>query len=137
MSRNVLFQGEYYLYFIFVSNHQQSVLYLFQLHVEFHQKCYLNLFLVLNLVSFTVIAVGYVWMYFAARTTQLAVTKDRRSTESAMAWRMSLLVITDAACWVPIIVLGLASLVGFTVPPQVILFTLTYQYFFMHYVIYP
>lgn len=58
-------------------------------------------------------------MFIAARTTQLAVTKERRSTESAMAWRMTLLVATDAACWVPIIILGLASLAGFTVPPQV------------------
>ncbi|KAG8255521.1 hypothetical protein J6590_090551 [Homalodisca vitripennis] len=72
------------------------------------------------MLSFGIIAVGYLWMFVAARSTQLAVTRTaRRSTESAMAWRMSLLVATDAACWVPIIVLGLASLAGFTVPPQV------------------
>ncbi|XP_054275996.1 G-protein coupled receptor GRL101-like [Macrosteles quadrilineatus] len=76
-------------------------------------------FLFLNLASFSVIAVGYLWMFVAARTTQLAVARDRRSTESAMAWRMTLLVATDAACWVPIIGLGLASLAGFTMPPQV------------------
>ncbi|XP_073968909.1 G-protein coupled receptor GRL101-like isoform X2 [Rhodnius prolixus] len=76
-------------------------------------------FLFLNLVSFTIIAVGYLWMFLVARTTQHAVNKDRRTSESAMAWRMTLLVATDAACWVPIIILGIVSLAGYTVPPQV------------------
>ncbi|KAF6202512.1 hypothetical protein GE061_002908 [Apolygus lucorum] len=76
-------------------------------------------FLVLNLVSFTIIAVGYLWMFLEARMTQHAVHKERRTSESAMAWRMTLLVATDAACWVPIIILGIVSLAGFTVPPQV------------------
>nr|XP_024218051.1 G-protein coupled receptor GRL101-like [Halyomorpha halys] len=76
-------------------------------------------FLFLNLVSFTVIAIGYLWMFLVARTTQHAVNKDRRASESSMAWRMTLLVATDAACWVPIIILGVVSLAGFTVPPQV------------------
>ena len=44
----------------------------------------------------------------------------------AMAWRMTLLVATDAACWVPIIILGLASLAGFTVPPEVFRFLKNY-----------
>ncbi|KAG8275822.1 hypothetical protein J6590_078377 [Homalodisca vitripennis] len=75
-------------------------------------------FLFLNLLSFSVIAASYLWMFVAARTTQQAVSRDRRTNEAAMAWRMSLLVATDAACWVPIIGLGLYSLAGFTVPPQ-------------------
>lgn len=76
---------------------------------------------VLNMISFGIIAAGYLWMFVAARSTQLAVGRAaRRSTESAMAWRMTLLVATDAACWVPIIGLGLASLAGFTAPPQVV-----------------
>lgn len=76
-------------------------------------------FLFLNSLSFTLIALSYLLMFIAARTTRLAVSCDRRSTESAIAWRMTLLVATDAACWVPIIGLGLASLAGFTIPPQV------------------
>jgi hypothetical protein len=35
-----------------------------------------------------------------------------------MAFRMTLLVATDAACWIPIIILGFWSLAGYTVPPQ-------------------
>ncbi|RZF48230.1 hypothetical protein LSTR_LSTR006197 [Laodelphax striatellus] len=76
-------------------------------------------FLVLNLLSFGFIAVGYLWMFLVARTTQKAVNKERQMNEAAMAWRMTMLVATDAACWVPIILLGIVSLAGYTVPPQV------------------
>ncbi|KAE9534829.1 hypothetical protein AGLY_008121 [Aphis glycines] len=61
-------------------------------------------------------------MFFVAKMTHRAtetLIRHRSLSESAMAWRMSLLVATDAACWVPIIGLGLWSLAGFTVPPQV------------------
>nr|CAD7568122.1 unnamed protein product [Timema californicum] len=76
-------------------------------------------FLFLNLSSFTIIAMGYLWMYVVARTTQQAVKKEQRSSDSAMARRMTLIVATDAACWMPIILLGVLSLWGITVPPQV------------------
>ncbi|XP_046393061.1 G-protein coupled receptor GRL101-like isoform X2 [Ischnura elegans] len=97
-------------------------------------------FLFLNLASFSIIALGYVWMYVVARTTRQAVvavqcnhhsdqnhrqpqtpqqTPEQRRAESSMARRMTLLVATDAACWMPIILLGVASLGGVTVPPQV------------------
>lgn len=66
-------------------------------------------------------------MFFVAKTTHRAtetLIRHRSLSESAMAWRMSLLVATDAACWVPIIGLGLWSLAGFTVHPQVKLYNL-------------
>jgi len=74
---------------------------------------------VLNLISFSIIALGYLWMYVVARTTQQAVHKEQRPSDSAMARRMTLIVATDAACWMPIILLGVLSLGGITVPPQV------------------
>lgn len=36
-----------------------------------------------------------------------------------MARKMTLIVVTDAACWLPIILLGVVSLAGVTIPPQV------------------
>ncbi|VVC28732.1 Hypothetical protein CINCED_3A011872 [Cinara cedri] len=86
------------------------------------------IFLFVNLGSLLLISGGYLWMFFAAKMTHRAtetlssatrVTTQRSHKETAMAWRMSLLVATDAACWVPIIGLGLLSLAGFEVPPQV------------------
>lgn len=74
---------------------------------------------VLNFLSFTIIAGSYLWMYLVARNTHRAVQRESHTSESAMAFRMTLLVATDAACWFPIIALGIWSLAGFTVPPQV------------------
>jgi len=96
-----------------------------------HSKCYWYVYIpVLNLISFSIIALGYLWMYVVARTTQQAVQKEQRPSDNAMARRMTLIVATDAACWMPIILLGVLSLGGITVPPQVkivlLLFTLLF-----------
>ncbi|XP_050712594.1 G-protein coupled receptor GRL101-like [Eriocheir sinensis] len=76
-------------------------------------------FLVLNLASFSVIALSYWRMYLAARTSRAAVRSDLHRRESIMARKMTLIVVTDAACWLPIILLGVVSLAGVTIPPQV------------------
>ncbi|XP_069948174.1 G-protein coupled receptor GRL101 isoform X2 [Cherax quadricarinatus] len=77
------------------------------------------LFLVLNLASFSVIAGSYWGMYRAARTSSAAVRSDLQRRETSMARKMTLIVVTDAACWLPIILLGVVSLAGVTIPPQV------------------
>ena len=41
--------------------------------------------------------------------------------DHAMARRMTLIVLTDFLCWMPIIVLGFASLGGATIPTQVVI----------------
>ncbi|XP_068207301.1 G-protein coupled receptor GRL101-like isoform X2 [Palaemon carinicauda] len=78
------------------------------------------IFLVLNLLSFIVIAVSYALMYTVTRETQSAARNgpETRPGESRMATRMTLIVATDAACWLPIIFLGIASLCGVAVPPK-------------------
>lgn len=60
-------------------------------------------------------------MYGIAKTTRLAVSSNVESKrlEQAMARRMILIVATNAACWVPIILLGVLSLNGVSVPSQV------------------
>ena len=40
-------------------------------------------------------------------------------SDQTMARRMTLIVLTDFFCWVPIILLGLASLLGANIEPQV------------------
>nr|XP_027237958.1 relaxin receptor 2-like [Penaeus vannamei] len=77
-------------------------------------------FLALNLISFSVIAASYWGMYRAARTTSAAVIRsDQQRRDSNMAKKMTLIVVTDAACWLPIILLGFVSLAGGRIPPQV------------------
>lgn len=80
------------------------------------------LFLALNLLLFLVIFSSYLWMFVIARQTRRAacrLTTTQLKSDRAMARRMTLIVLTDFCCWVPIILLGIASLNGAQVPPQV------------------
>ena len=79
------------------------------------------IFLAMNCFSFAVIFVSYIWMFMVAKRTRAAARSPEMRKDHAMARRMTLIVLTDFCCWVPIIILGCASLGGATVPPQVIL----------------
>ncbi|XP_025091011.1 G-protein coupled receptor GRL101-like [Pomacea canaliculata] len=70
------------------------------------------IFLVLNFASFLLIFFSYLWMFFIAKRTRSAVRSSESKNDSAMARRMTLIVMTDFCCWVPIILLGFASLGG-------------------------
>lgn len=80
-------------------------------------------FLVLNFLSFLVIFISYLWMFLVAKQTTTAVRKSKAKSDNSMAKRMTLIVMSDFFCWVPIILLGFASLGGATVPPQVCIAT--------------
>lgn len=51
-------------------------------------------------------------MFFIAKQTRSAVRASESKNDAAMARRMTLIVMTDFCCWVPIILLGFASLGG-------------------------
>ena len=78
-------------------------------------------FLALNMAFFLTILISYIWMFIVARQTRSAARSTYSETKGdrAMARRMTLIILTDFCCWVPIILLGIASLGGATVPPQV------------------
>ncbi|KAH9415854.1 hypothetical protein DERP_000348 [Dermatophagoides pteronyssinus] len=83
-------------------------------------------FLVLNLISFTLICGSYLWMFIVARKTQKAAKSNGRrfvttetKVQNRMARRMMFIVMTDFCCWMPIIGLGIVSLFGVRIPPQV------------------
>ncbi|GFS05710.1 G-protein coupled receptor GRL101 [Elysia marginata] len=78
-----------------------------------------TVFLVLNFLSFLIIAASYIWMYLVAKRTRSAARVPESKTEAAMARRMTFIVATDFACWVPIILLGFASLGGVKTPNEV------------------
>ncbi|XP_053204523.1 G-protein coupled receptor GRL101-like [Panonychus citri] len=76
-------------------------------------------FLVLNFISFTTIAIAYVWMFIVAKNTRSALRSADIRLSSTMAKRIMLIVMTDFWCWMPIIALGVISLNGVKLPPQV------------------
>ncbi|XP_072042509.1 uncharacterized protein [Amphiura filiformis] len=78
------------------------------------------IFLVVNFITFATIAVSYAVMFVVARRTQKAVMRSRDAKAGdSMARRMTLIVATDFVCWMPIILLGIASIGGAYIPPQV------------------
>ncbi|BFZ21201.1 hypothetical protein BsWGS_24239 [Bradybaena similaris] len=76
-------------------------------------------FLVLNFISFLLILFSYMWMFSVAKKTRSAVRTVESKTDNAMARRMTLIVMTDFCCWIPIIVLGFISLAGTRTDTQV------------------
>ncbi|XP_029633576.2 G-protein coupled receptor GRL101 isoform X2 [Octopus sinensis] len=77
------------------------------------------IFLAVNLLSFLIIFISYLWMFIVAKKTRSAVRTAETKTDSAMAKRITLIVLTDFFCWIPIIILGIASLCGQRIPPEV------------------
>ena len=104
-------------------------------------------FPVINSISFAVIAFSYATMYSVARQTRMDArgvarcphitgsnslaahsgsrgrsirgAAGHQDSSKKMGRRMTLIVATDAACWLPIIVLGIASLCGMEIPSKV------------------
>ncbi|KAH9496643.1 hypothetical protein Btru_009916 [Bulinus truncatus] len=78
-----------------------------------------GVFIVMNFTSFLLIASSYLWMFSVAKKTRSAVRSAESKTDSAMARRMTLIVMTDFCCWIPIIILGFVSLAGTRADDQV------------------
>lgn len=80
-------------------------------------------FLVLNFLSFASISLAYAWMYFVAQKSERAVNlsgrNQNRNSSNSMARRMMIIIMTDFFCWMPIITLGILSLIGLEFPPEV------------------
>ena len=71
-----------------------------------------SIFIILNFVSFMYILTAYTAMYLRVKGVAKQVRSTNMKRESKMARRMMLIVLTDFLCWMPIIVIGLLSLLG-------------------------
>ena len=64
------------------------------------------MYLGFNLVGFLVIIISYIIMYISVqRTTRVTGGMEKRK-QIALARRILLVVLTDFACWIPIIAMG-------------------------------
>ena len=73
-----------------------------------------------NLFLITIIAVGYVLLFYKIRFTKVQKSSRNSSkTEKTLFFRISLIVATDIACWLPIIVYTYSSFFGYPVPDSV------------------
>ena len=71
------------------------------------------IFIGLNLVSFAFISVCYILIFikFSRSSAKVRNTKSHKQ-ETKLAVRMALLVATDLACWMPVIIMGILSQTG-------------------------
>ncbi|CAB4001013.1 G- coupled receptor GRL101-like, partial [Paramuricea clavata] len=69
-------------------------------------------FLVLNAVSFLFILLAYVVMYHTIVKSARAVRSTRMNQDSTLAKRMMFIILTDFACWFPVIIISILALTG-------------------------
>ncbi|KAI1285100.1 putative G-protein coupled receptor [Halotydeus destructor] len=79
------------------------------------------LFLVTNLIAFLIIVGCYFYMYDRVKASSRRLTRlmARQVRETQVGRQMALIVMTNFCCWCPIIVMGLLSIAGYTLPPSV------------------
>ena len=69
-----------------------------------------GIFIGLNFVSFVYILVAYIVMFMTVKGTSKKVRSANMKRESQMARRMLFIILTDFLCWMPVILIGLLSL---------------------------
>ena len=79
-------------------------------------------FIIINGVSFLIICVLYIWMYISEKKRSKSSTcakSVQQKRDWSLARRMTLIVGTDALCWLPVIGLGIYCLQGNTIHSRV------------------
>ncbi|XP_067041821.1 uncharacterized protein [Acropora muricata] len=71
-----------------------------------------GIFIGLNFVSFVYILVAYIVMFMTVKNSSKKVRSTNLKRESQMARRMFFIILTDFLCWMPVILIGLLSLLG-------------------------
>ena len=94
------------LFFNFTSGHYQGW--------EFMTFAFLSF----NALAFIMMAVAYSWMYVSMNRSRHAAGRACSLSERILTRKMTLLVITDGVCWMPLIVTGVLGLCGQQIDPQ-------------------
>uniref|UniRef100_A0A7G3AZ36 Putative relaxin receptor 2 n=1 Tax=Lutzomyia longipalpis TaxID=7200 RepID=A0A7G3AZ36_LUTLO len=76
------------------------------------------IFIVVNTVSLVFIGTSYVKMLRAIRSSGSAMRSSLSGRENVVARRFAIIVATDCACWLPVIVVKIAALAGVQISPS-------------------
>ena len=71
-----------------------------------------------NFVAFLFIFIAYVLMYWTVKKSSTAARSRNTKKEAAMARKLLFIVLTDFVCWMPVILIGVLSLMGKFHDPQ-------------------
>ena len=86
------------------------------------------LFIVVSMLCFLIILASYIGIFISVRRSSKGATRQQdRDEEIKMAAKMALIVGTDFACWMPIIIMGLLSQTGaVTIPVETYAWTMVF-----------
>ncbi|XP_031570827.1 uncharacterized protein LOC116305127 isoform X2 [Actinia tenebrosa] len=76
------------------------------------------IFIVLNLISFVFIAVAYIIIFITVQKSSRSIRSTSIKRESQMAKRMAFIIATDFFCWMPVIIIGILSLLDLFHDPE-------------------
>ena len=74
---------------------------------------------ILNFVLFMTIAAGQGAIFWSVRSSSKKSTRNTKSTDLILAYRLASIVVSDFLCWFPVGLLGLMSYRGFTIASEV------------------
>ena len=71
-----------------------------------------SIFIGLNLLAFLFISLAYLAIFLSAVKSSSSIRSTNVKRESALAKRVTFIILTDFCCWMPVIVVGILSLTG-------------------------
>ena len=77
-----------------------------------------GIFIGLNFIAFVYILVAYIVMFITVKNTSKKVRSANMKRESQMARRMLFIILTDFMCWMPVILIGVLSVLGKFYDPE-------------------
>uniref|UniRef100_T1J3N1 G-protein coupled receptor GRL101 n=1 Tax=Strigamia maritima TaxID=126957 RepID=T1J3N1_STRMM len=82
-------------------------------------------FFCINLIAFLVILAAYIYMYTYIRraSRKMSCALARKANEVRVGRQMTLIVLSNFCCWMPIILMGLCAMAGLSIPGEVYAWT--------------
>ena len=77
------------------------------------------IFIILNGIAFIVIGGGYLSIYCSTRLTREASGRSSSDSDTRLLRNISLIIMSDCLCWMPIIILSCMALNGVFIPPVI------------------
>ena len=77
-----------------------------------------GIFIGLNFIAFVYILAAYIVMFITVKNTSKKVRSANMKRESQMARRMLFIILTDFMCWMPVILIGVLSVLGKFYDPE-------------------
>ena len=79
----------------------------------------ISIFIVMNGIAFIIIILGYLMIYYSIHSSRQAAGRSFSEVDVRLVKKITLIIISDCLCWLPIIVLSIMALNGVFIPAVV------------------